>query len=473
MSATEALQPAAGGVLVVEDDEAYRKFLVGELADLGFVVEGVGDGDRALQAMEAGDFSVVLMDIRLPGIDGMEVLRRAMAFEAAPQMIMMTGHGSIDTAVEAMKLGAYHYITKPCDVEEMRAVIERARERRALQRENDALRTILRRRDGDVEIVGSSTAIADLVARAERIAPTDASVLLLGESGSGKELAAQLIHKRSNRYDRPFVDVNCGALPETLFESEFFGHEKGAFTGAAGRKTGLVEACDGGTLFLDEVSEMPLAAQVKLLRFLETGHFRRLGGIRQLSADVRVVAASNRPLDELVDGGVFRRDLFFRLAVVTLEVPPLRRRREDIPLLAGHFARGLGLEARGRSVTLDGEAVAALVAYDWPGNVRELRNAIESAVILSEGGVVRAADLPSRVRERDASHRTATPSINGGSGPIRTLAAVEREHIETTLARLDGHRERTARALGIATKTLYRKLRDYEADDAGDLRKSE
>jgi two-component system NtrC family response regulator/two-component system response regulator AtoC len=462
-------QSDGASVLVVEDDEAYRKFLVGELTDLGFGVEGVGDGLRALAAIEAGEFEVVLMDIRLPGIDGMEVLRRATAAEAAPQIVMMTGHGSIDTAIEAMKLGAYDYLTKPCDVEEMRAVIDRARERRALQRENDALKTILRRHEGDVEIVGTSPAIRDLVARIERIGPTDASVLLLGESGTGKELAAQLVHRRSRRADRPFVDVNCGALPETLFESEFFGHEKGAFTGAAARKTGLVEASDGGTLFLDEVSEMPLPAQVKLLRFLETGRFRRLGGVKQLSADVRVVAASNRPLEDLVDGGGFRRDLFFRLAVVTLEVPSLRRRREDIPMLAEHFARGYGRAARGRAVTIDAEAVSALVAYDWPGNVRELRNAIESAVILSEGGVLRAADLPSRVRERGAPVGRPANGAAAASpdGPIATLAEVERAHIQSVLARLEGHRERTARALGIATKTLYRKLREFETGSPG------
>jgi two-component system NtrC family response regulator/two-component system response regulator AtoC len=453
---------ATAGVLVVEDDEAYRHFLVGELGDLGFAVDGAEDGTKALVAIEAGDYAVVLMDIRLPGIDGMEVLRRVTAMEAAPQVVMMTGHGSIDTAIAAMKLGAYDYLTKPCDVEEMRAVIERARERRALQRENDALRTILRRREGDVEIVGRSPAIRDLEARIARIAPTDASVLLVGESGTGKELAAQLLHRQSRRYDRPFVDVNCGALPETLFESEFFGHEKGAFTGAASRKTGLVEASDGGTLFLDEVSEMALAAQVKLLRFLETGRFRRLGGVRQLAADVRVVAASNRPLEALIDGGEFRRDLFFRIAVVTLEVAPLRRRREDIPLLAEHFVRSVGLGTRSRAAGLDAEAVAALVAYDWPGNVRELRNAIESAVILSEGGMIRAGDLPARVRERGAP---AAPAADAADAPIPTLADVERRHIETVLARLEGHRERTARALGIATKTLYRKLRAYEAGD--------
>ncbi len=468
MAEAATKESATGAVLVVEDDEAYRRFLVGELGDFGFKVEGVADGTRALAAIEAGDYSVVLMDIRLPGIDGMEVLRRATAFEAAPQIVMMTGHGSIDTAIAAMKLGAYDYLTKPCDVDEMRAVIERAREHRDLQRENDALKTILRRREGDAEIVGRSPVVFDLVARIERIAPTDASVLLLGESGTGKELAAQLVHRRSRRFDKPFVDVNCGALPETLFESEFFGHEKGAFTGAATRKTGLVEASDGGTLFLDEVSEMPLSAQVKLLRFLETGKFRRLGGVRQLSADVRVVAASNRSLEALIDGGTFRRDLFFRLAVVTLEVPSLRRRREDIPLLAEHFVRRSGIATRGRGAGLDAEAVAALVAYDWPGNVRELRNAIESAVILAESGHVRVSDLPARVRERGSSG-PSTPTTPerpvARAGVIATLADVERQHIESVLAQLDGHRERTARALGIATKTLYRKLREYEAGE--------
>jgi DNA-binding NtrC family response regulator len=452
-------------VLVVEDDEAYRRFLLGELADFGFAADGAGDGGAALEAIETGDYAIVLMDIRLPVVDGMEVLRRVSGAGGAPEIIMMTGHGSIDTAIEAMKLGAYDYLTKPCDVDEMRAVIERARERRELERENAALRTILRRREGEVDIVGESAGIRDVVSRVERIAPTDASVLLLGESGTGKELVAQLIHRRSSRHERPFVDVNCGALPETLFESEFFGHEKGAFTGAGARKAGLVEAADGGTLFLDEVSEMPLAAQVKLLRFLETGRFRRLGGVRQLAADVRIVAASNRPLESLIEGGEFRRDLFFRIAVVTIEVPPLRARAGDIRLLAEHFVGQYGLRSGSRSTSIDEEALEALASYDWPGNVRELRNALESAVILSEGGRVRLRDLPARVVAPGATAGPATagPALApaAASGPVATLADVERRHIESVLDRFGGHRERTARALGIATKTLYRKLREY------------
>ena len=456
-------------VLVVEDDEAYRRFLLGELADFGFAADGAGDGGAALEAIETGDYAIVLMDIRLPVVDGMEVLRRVAGSGAggAPEIIMMTGHGSIDTAIEAMKLGAYDYLTKPCDVDEMRAVIERARERRELERENAALRTILRRREGEVDIVGESAGIRDVVSRVERIAPTDASVLLLGESGTGKELVAQLIHRRSSRHERPFVDVNCGALPETLFESEFFGHEKGAFTGAGARKAGLVEAADGGTLFLDEVSEMPLAAQVKLLRFLETGRFRRLGGVRQLAADVRIVAASNRPLESLIEGGEFRRDLFFRIAVVTIEVPPLRARAGDIRLLAEHFVGQYGVRSGSRSTASVVEALEALASYDWPGNVRELRNALESAVILSEGGRVRLRDLPARVVAPGATARQATarpegaPALVSASGPVATLADVERRHIESVLDRFGGHRERTARALGIATKTLYRKLREY------------
>jgi DNA-binding NtrC family response regulator len=458
----ERNEAPGAAVLVVEDDEAYRRFLVGELADFGFAVEGAADGHRALAAIESGDYAVVLMDIKLPGLDGMEVLGRVAGAAGAPEVVMMTGHGSIDTAIAAMKLGAYDYLTKPCDVDEMRAVVERALERRELQRENAALKTILRRREGEAEIVGRSAAILDLVTRIERIAPSDASVLILGESGTGKELAAQLVHRRSRRFDRPFVDVNCGALPETLFESEFFGHEKGAFTGATGQRTGLVEAADGGTLFLDEVSEMPLAAQVKLLRFLESGRFRRLGGVRQLAADVRVVAASNRPLEALIDGGAFRRDLFFRLAVVTLEVAPLRERRHDIAPLADHFVRSFAGRSGARATSIAPEAIAALVAYDWPGNVRELRNAVESAVILSESATLGAEDLPARVRGRAPA--PARPSAAPEGAP-ETLAEVERRHIEAVLARMQGHRERTARALGIGTKTLYRKLREYEVGD--------
>lgn len=452
-------------LLVVEDDDAYRRFLVAELGDFGFPVEGVGDGNAAIAAVEATAPAVVLLDIRLPGLGGIEVLRRIAATgEFGPQVVMLTGHGTIDTAIEAMKLGAYDYLTKPCDIDEMRAVIERALERRELLRENTALRTILRHREGEIELIGRSRPMHDLEVRIARIAPTDANVLLLGESGTGKELAAQLVHRKSRRADKAFVDVNCGALPETLFESEFFGHEKGAFTGAAGRKSGLVEAADGGTLFLDEVSEMPHASQVKLLRFLETGRFRRLGGVSQLTANVRVVAASNRPLESLIEGGGFRRDLFFRLAVVTLEVPSLRERRDDVPLLAEHFMRRAALETGCRVTAIEPAAITALSGYEWPGNVRELRNAIESAVILSDGNVLRVRDLPGRIL---VAGRPGGESAAGQASPTdpseaATLAEVERRHIEAMLQRFEGHRDRTARALGIATKTLYRKLREYE-----------
>lgn len=452
-----------GKVLVVEDDDAYRRFLVAELSDFGFPVEGVGDGNAAIAAVEASLPAVVLLDIRLPGLSGIDVLRRLSASaEGGPQVVMLTGHGTIDTAIEAMKLGAYDYLTKPCDLEEMRTVIERALERRELQRENAALRTILRRREGDVELIGRSRVMHELEDRIARIAPTDANVLLLGESGTGKELAAQLVHRKSRRADKAFVDVNCGALPETLFESEFFGHEKGAFTGAAVRKAGLVEAADGGTLFLDEVSEMPHASQVKLLRFLETGRFRRLGGVSQHSANVRVVAASNRSLESLIEGGGFRRDLFFRLAVVSLEVPALRERRDDVPLLAEHFMRRAALETGCKVTTIEPAALVAMSNYDWPGNVRELRNAVESAVILTDGHVLKLRDLPARILVAGSDLGKPTASVRVDATVIRSLAAVEREHIESTLEQLEGHRERTARALGIATKTLYRKLREFD-----------
>ncbi len=461
---TAAERTEYGRVLVVEDDDAYRRLLVAELGDYGFPVDGVGDGHAALLAVEATSPAVVLLDIRLPGLGGIDVLRKlATSGAGGPQVVMLTGHGTIDTAIEAMKLGAYDYLTKPCDIDEMRAVIERALERRELQRENEALRTILRRRDGEVELIGRSRLMHDLEVRIARIAPTDANVLLLGESGTGKELAAQLVHRKSRRADKAFVDVNCGALPETLFESEFFGHEKGAFTGAAARKTGLVEAADRGTLFLDEVSEMPPASQVKLLRFLETGRFRRLGGVSQLTANVRVIAASNRPLESLIEGGAFRRDLFFRLAVVTIEVPSLRDRRDDVPLLAEHFMRRAALETGCRVTTIEAEALAALRGYDWPGNVRELRNAIESAVILSDGHVLRLRDLPARVLlvARGAGALADAAAVTESPSGVQTLADVERRHIEATLQQFEGHRERTAQALGIATKTLYRKLREF------------
>jgi DNA-binding NtrC family response regulator len=449
----------------VEDDDAYRTFLVRELAEVGFSAEGVRDGAAALERVTQGAYDVVLLDLRLPGIDGMETLRRLRDAAAgdAPQVIMLTGHGSIDTAIEAMKLGAYDYLTKPCDFDEMRVVIERAREHAELARENTALRTLLHRREPGGEIVGRSAALLDALGRIERVAPTEATVLLVGESGTGKELAAQRLHRLSRRADRPFVDVNCGAVQETLFESEFFGHERGSFTGAAVQKTGLVEAADGGTLFLDEVSEMPLATQVKLLRFLETGTFRRVGGVRTLRADVRVVAATNRDLETWITSGRFRQDLYFRLAVCALEIPPLRERPEDIAVLTEHFMRLFNARLGRRVVSVEPDALEALVRYRWPGNVRELRNAIESGVILSDGRSIRRRDLPAHVLAGELAATPPEPArpAAGADARFATLAEVERRHIENVLAAMHGHRERTAKVLGIATKTLYRKLREY------------
>jgi two-component system NtrC family response regulator/two-component system response regulator AtoC len=463
---------SATGLLVVEDDDAYRTFLVGELNDLGFRVEGVRDASRALERVAEHEYDVVLMDIRLPGLDGMEALRRIRenAPGESPQVIMLTGHGSIDTAIEAMKLGAYDYLTKPCDINEMRVVIERAREHVELSRENTALRTILKRRDGGADIVGESPALRAALDKIARVAPTDATVLIVGESGTGKELAAQRLHRLSARSSEPFVDINCGAVQEALFESEFFGHERGSFTGAAAQKTGLVEAADGGSLFLDEVSEMPLATQVKLLRFLETGQFRRVGGVRALRAEVRVVAATNRDLDAWINDGRFRKDLFFRLAVYTIEIPPLRERGDDVRLLAEHFLRGFNGRMGRRVSGLDPEALAALRAYDWPGNVRELRNAMESAVILSDTGIVRLQDLPAHIAPRRRPPAAPAPAEEG-EPEIATLAEVERRHIEAVLARMNGHRERTAKALGIAVKTLYRKLREYGVPESAERAK--
>jgi DNA-binding NtrC family response regulator len=468
----DATRIASGvAVLVVEDDDAYRTFLVRELGDLGFGVEGVRDGGTALDRVVKAAFDVVLLDLRLPGIDGMETLRRLREATGldGPQVIMLTGHGSIDTAIEAMKLGAYDYLTKPCDFDEMRVVIERARSHAELARENNSLRTLLNRRDATSEIVGRSPTLLDALGRLERVAPTEATVLLVGESGTGKELAAQRLHRLSRRADHPFVDVNCGAVQETLFESEFFGHERGSFTGAAAQKTGLVEAADGGTLFLDEVSEMPLATQVKLLRFLETGTFRRVGGVRTLRADVRVVAATNRTLERWIVEGRFRQDLYFRLAVCAVEIPALRERPDDIAVLTEHFVRHFNARLGRRVVAVDPDALEALTRYRWPGNVRELRNAIESSVILSDGRCLRRRDLPAHI----ASGASATPTVGDAprsapseaSRTFATLAEVERRHIESVLEAMGGHRERSAKVLGIATKTLYRKLREYGVPD--------
>ncbi len=437
-------------VLVADDERNLRELLVRELGRRGLEVEGVGDGEAALVQLRETPYDVVVLDIRMPRKEGIEVLRELQDFPEHPQVIVMTGFADVTTAVEAMKLGAYDYLTKPAKIEELEILVRKAAEKGALLRENLALRAHAPGGEPFAGIVTRSPRMHEVLRIVERVAPTDSTVLILGESGTGKELVARAIHERSARAERAFVPIHCGALPREVLESELFGHEKGAFTGAANAKPGLIELADGGTLFLDEIGEMEPESQVRLLRVLESGMFFRVGGTRPRRVDVRVVAATNRDLAEAMRTGQFRQDLYYRINTITVHLPALRERPEDVGLLADHFLRvnvSFGVKR------LSPEAQAALEAYTWPGNVRELQHAIERGVILAKDDEVQVADLPPEL--------AGTPSAPAAATPGGSLESMERQHIVATLRQVGGHRGKAAALLGIDPKTLYRKLISY------------
>ena len=435
-------------VLVADDEKNLRELMVRELARKGHEVEGVSDGETALAQLRDTPYDVVILDMKMPRKEGIEVLRELTDFPDPPQVIVMTGFQEVATAVEAMKLGAYDYLTKPTKIEELDILIRKAAEKGQLLRDNAALRA---RSEGEGPfsgIITRSAGMHEALRIVDRVAPTDSAVLILGESGTGKELVARAIHDRSPRVDRPFVPIHCGALPREVFESELFGHEKGAFTGAVAAKPGLVELADGGTLFLDEIGEMELDSQVKVLRALETSMFFRVGGTRPRRVDVRLVAATNRDLAEAMRAGEFRQDLYYRINTITLRLPPLRDRRDDVGLLAQHF---LEAKAAYGIKRLSPAAVAALEAYGWPGNVRELLHAIERAIILAKGDEIQPDDLPPEVLGRSDT----APTYTG------TLESMERTHIVSMMRQVGGHRGKAAALLAIDPKTLYRKILAY------------
>jgi DNA-binding NtrC family response regulator len=455
-------------VMVVDDDAVLRRLITDQTALMGFDSSAASSAEEALEALRKSDFDVVLLDIRMPGLSGLDALREIRRTEDAPEVIMLTADTSLPTGLEAMRLGAYDYLTKPSTLDEIEAVIRKADEKRRLVRQNASLRDAVRapasdhssdRSSEDVPaLVYGGAALEGLVGLAETAARADSTVVITGESGTGKDVLARFIHARSARADSPMITVNCAAFPETLFESEFFGHERGAFTGATATKRGLIEAADGSSLFLDEVGEMPLQTQVKLLRFLEEGSFRRVGSTRDRSADVRVIAATNRNLAEDVGAGRFRADLFYRLNVISLHVPPLRQRREDIPVLIEHFLSLYRERFARPALDLSTEARRRLADYKWPGNVRELRNALERAVALSATDLIEAEQvLPSQAARADG----AQPGADAVAPS--TLEELERQHILRVLEETGGNRERAAAVLGISSRTLYRKLREYEA----------
>ena len=437
-------------VLVADDEKNLRDVLVRELGRKGHEVDGVADGEAALERLGAGGYDVVVLDMKMPRREGIDVLRELAASPEPPQVIVMTGFQEVGTAVEAMKLGAYDYLTKPAKLEELDILIRKAAEKGQLLRDNVALRAHAPGAAPFGGILTRSTRMQEVLRIIERVAPTDSAVLVLGESGTGKELVARAIHEHSLRAERPFVPIHCGALPREVLESELFGHEKGAFTGAVGTKPGLVELADGGTLFLDEIGEMEPDSQVKLLRALESGTFFRVGGTRPRRVDVRLVAATNRDLAEAMRQGEFRQDLYYRINTIAIQLPPLRERREDIAMLARHFVEGNATYGVKR---LGAAALAVLEGYGWPGNVRELQHAIERAMILGKSDEIQPEDLPA--------------DVAGGGLPAEATAAagslegMERQHIVATLRQVGGHRGKAAALLEIDPKTLYRKILIY------------
>jgi two-component system, NtrC family, response regulator AtoC len=446
-------------VLIVDDDVEVRGLLAAVLeSDTGASVAEAGSGAEGMALLGREEFDVAVVDVQLPDHSGLEILRWARAAEIDTELIVLTGHADVETAVRAMRLGAYDFITKPCKNAELREVVAKAAEKKALRRENSALKEVVNRRDGLPNIVGQSPEIREVLAVITRVAATDSPVLVQGESGTGKELVARSLHLQSRRAARPFVSINCGALPDSLLESELFGHKKGAFSGAITSRVGLFEAANGGTLFLDEIGEMSPAMQVRLLRVLDSGEVRRVGEERVFHVDVRVVAATAKDLSREAADGRFRWDLFYRVSTIVVPVPPLRRRSGDVPLLVEHF---LAARGRGHSLRFAPDAMARLVEYGWPGNIRELRNFIERLQILHEGHEVRALDLPS---EFNGPRATA---VAGTSAPVEDpvlvpLVDVERRHVERVLAATGWNKARAARVLEVDIKTLNKKIRDYK-----------
>jgi DNA-binding NtrC family response regulator len=454
-------------ILLVEDKDSLRRVLRLTLENAGYSVSEASDASSALNEIATARHRLILTDLRMPHGSGLDVLRSARNADADVPVIVMTAFGSIDEAVQAMKDGAHDFLQKPVDSNHLLLLVERALEQARLRTENVLLREEWSRRYGFPRIVGESDALKRAVGETQRVAQTEATVLLLGESGTGKELFARAVHHLSSRRDKPFVAINCAAIPETLIENELFGHERGAFTGASDRRQGKFELAAGGTVFLDEIGELPLAVQGKLLRAIEEKVVDRIGGRAPVAVDVRVVAATNKDLKGAVENGEFRGDLFFRLAVFPIEIPPLRDRGDDIVLLARHFAAEIGKELRGREAQLSAEAELALRQHRWPGNVRELANAIERACILSDTMTLEARDLglgdvESLPREGD-SQVFSQLDLTGTLSDVghRALRVVERRKIVHVLEANLGNKSKTAEDLGVSYKTLLNKMKEY------------
>jgi DNA-binding NtrC family response regulator len=458
-------------ILFADDERPLQEFMRAELPRLGHEVVVCPDGKAAVKALEKSTFDAAILDLRMPGLTGIEVLEQLKHVAPDTEVVIMTGHASVETAIDAVRLGAFDYITKPCKLAQIETILRKVVEKRELKHKNLALQTRVQAAEGPSDLVGRSPAMTPVHRIISTVAPTDTTVLILGETGTGKELAARTIYLQSKRHDQPFVPVNCGALSENLVESELFGHRKGAFTGADRDHKGLFEVANGGTLFLDEVGELNKNIQVKLLRFLESGEIRRVGDTEPFRVDVRVLCATNRDLGTMIAKDDFREDLYFRINTFEIRLPPLRDRRPDIPDLARHLlARAAKRPVEQVAPLLTPEAIDTLLEYQWPGNVRELANVMEHAWILAGGGPIASDHLPHTVRHGSALPATisfprtaATPPPAADAAP-KTLKEIEMDHILRVLAKHNGNKPAAAAELGIVVKTLYNKLNQWEEE---------
>src|SRR5579863_3368167 len=456
-------------VLVVDDEESQRTALAGMIALWGYAVETAADGEEALEKLQSFGAHVLVTDLKMPRMDGMELLQRLRSAGGGPASIVLTAHGSLEAAVSIIHdLGAFWFLEKPVQSAALRLLLERAVQQGRLAEHAERLERQLSNRGLLGEMVGSSRKMREVFSLIQQVAPSRAAVLITGESGTGKELAARAIHALSTRRSGPFVAINCAAMPDTLMESELFGHEKGAFTGAVERRAGCFELAQNGTVLLDEIGDMPVGLQAKLLRVLEDGRVRRLGGKSEVQLDVRVIAATNSPLDNAIREGKFREDLFYRLNVFPIPLPPLRDRKDDMPVLAGALLEDLNRKHATKVTEVSGDVLDRFRAYNWPGNVRELRNVLERAVILAGEGTIHGAHLPPGF----GGAPLPTPSLGSDSGELRlpvgyTIEQAERALIELTLEHTKHNKTRAAEILGISQKTLFNKLKEYGAQAAG------
>jgi DNA-binding NtrC family response regulator len=454
-------------ILIIDDERNTREGLKKALA-YKYEVFLAEDGNRGMEILQQETIDMVLTDLRMPGMDGMTFIKRASSHEDAPLIIMLTAYGSVQTAVDAMKVGAYDYLTKPVNLDNLEMLVERGLDARRLQLENARLRKQLNKRQGFEGLIGNSRPMAEVFDTIEQVASARTTVLITGESGTGKELVAQALHNLSPRRLKPFVVVHCASLNANLLESELFGHEKGAFTGASERRAGRFEKADGGTLFLDEIGEIDASTQVKLLRVLETRRFERVGGAQSLEVDVRLVSATNQDLPELVAAGKFREDLYYRLNVVRLHLPPLRERPDDIELLLNHFLKDFTKENAKELNGFTPEALKVLTAYSWVGNVRELRNCVERMVVMARGSSLTLGDVPPEIRGAVSAELDSAAEVQvttaAATGEGFDLNANERNLVIKALRDCDGNRTRAAEKLGISRRTLHRKIHTFDLE---------